>query len=158
MRKIAVFVDVQNIYYTVKHTYGKHFDYGKFWHELNQLGQIETAFAYAVDRGDPKQYQFQQRLRDIGFEVKLKPFIQRRDGSAKGDWDVGITIDVLEQAPLVDDIILASGDGDFDRLLENVAHKQAVITRVYGVEALTAQSLIRSATHFRAIDSSLLLG
>ncbi len=38
---------------------------------------------------------FQNTLRTIGFEVKLKPFIQRTDGSAKGDWDVGITLDAI---------------------------------------------------------------
>ena len=35
-------------------------------------------------------------------------------GSAKGDWDVGITIDVLDAAARVDEVALASGDGDFD--------------------------------------------
>ncbi len=55
--------------------------------------------------------------------VKLKPFIQRSDGSAKGDWDVGITIDVLEHAADVDRIILLSGDGDFDLLVDKVQTK-----------------------------------
>ncbi len=38
----------------------------------------------------------------------LKPYIQRRDGSAKGDWDVGITLDAIEIAPDVDRVILVS--------------------------------------------------
>ena len=42
------------------------------------------AIAYAIDRADEKQKQFQNILKGIGFEVKLKPFIQRSDGSAKG--------------------------------------------------------------------------
>ena len=62
---------------------------------------VVTAYAYAVDRGDEKQKQFQNILRAIGFNVKLKPFISRADGSAKGDWDVGITIDMLEHAPQI---------------------------------------------------------
>ena len=68
------------------------------------------AFAYAVDRGDEKQRQFQRILKAIGFEVKLKPFIQRTDGSAKRDWDAGITIDMLEYAQQADVLALASGD------------------------------------------------
>ena len=59
-------------------------------------------------------------LKHIGFTVKLKPYIQRSDGSAKGDWDVGIAIDVMEMAREVDTVILLSGDGDFDLLLEKV--------------------------------------
>jgi len=46
--------------------------------------------------------------------VKLKPFIQRVDGSAKGDWDVGIALDAIEYAKDADVVVLASGDGDFD--------------------------------------------
>lgn len=157
MSRLAVFVDVQNIYYTVRQAYGRHFDYTAFWAELKSLGEIISAFAYAVDRGDARQQQFQQILRDIGFEVKLKPFIQRRDGSAKGDWDVGITIDVLEKAPRVDTIVLASGDGDFDLLLNKVRRDFQVQAVVYGVPTLTSDLLVRAANEFRPIDRTLLL-
>lgn len=157
MSRLAVFVDVQNIYYTVRQAYRRHFDYAAFWAELEARGEIVVAFAYAVDRGDARQQQFQQILRDIGFEVKLKPFIQRRDGSAKGDWDVGITIDVLERAPGVDTIVLASGDGDFDLLLDKVRRDFQVQAVVYGVPTLTSDLLVRAANEFRPIDRTLLL-
>ena len=94
--RVGIFVDVQNIYYTCRQSYGKNFDYNAFWAHVSERYDIECAFAYAIYRGDDKQSQFQNILRAIGFEVKLKPFIQRKDGSAKGDWDVGITIDMLE--------------------------------------------------------------
>jgi len=155
--KLAVFVDVQNIYYTVKQSYNRHFNYRAFWQELSALGEITHAYAYAVERGDAKQRQFQQILRDIGFEIKLKPFIQRSDGSAKGDWDVGITIDVLEHAPDADIIVLASGDGDFDLLLNKVRQRYHATTTVYGVPSLTADSLIAASSSYREIDTSLLL-
>ena len=114
MNKIAVFVDVQNIYYTTRQTYGRQFDYRKLWQRISAIGEIVVAKAYAIDRGDPRQQKFQNALKQIGFDVKLKPYIQRSDGSAKGDWDVGITIDALEAAETVDTLVLLSGDGDFD--------------------------------------------
>ena len=95
-------------------------------------------------------------MRAIGFNVKLKPYIARRDGSAKGDWDVGITIDMLECAPLVDTIVLASGDGDFSILLDKLHHDYKLSTEVYSVKALTAHSLINAAQKYVAIDQSLL--
>ena len=156
-QKIAIFVDVQNIYYTSRHTFARHFNYQKFWDEIAAQGEIVAAYAYAIDRGDSKQAQFQQILRSIGFEVKLKPFIQRRDGSAKGDWDVGITIDVLAAAPEVDTIVLASGDGDFALLLEAARHKYLCRSQVYGVDKLTAAGLIDSCDVYRQINESLLL-
>ena len=98
MNKIALFADVQNIYYTTRQAYGRQFNYRKLWQDISARGHIEVAIAYATDRGDEKQLKFQSALKYIGFTVKLKPYIQRADGSAKGDWDVGITLDILDAA------------------------------------------------------------
>lgn len=157
MKKIAVFVDVQNIYYTTRDSYGRQFNYRAFWQRLSAEGEIVSAIAYAIDRGDDKQLKFQDALRHIGFTVKLKPYIQRSDGSAKGDWDVGITIDVMEAAKDVDSVVLLSGDGDFDLLLEKINKDYAVSTEVYGVPSLTANSLINAASSYHRIEESLLL-
>ncbi|MGH8429049.1 MAG: NYN domain-containing protein, partial [Solimonas sp.] len=94
MQKVAIFVDVQNVYYTTKQAFDRHFDYNAFWSAATRGREVVTAMAYAIDRGDDRQRQFQNILRAIGFDVQLKPFIRRADGSAKGDWDVGITLDV----------------------------------------------------------------
>ncbi len=157
MEKAAIFVDVQNIYYTVKETFGCHFNYTAFWDQVTANREVVKAYAYAIDRGDPKQRNFQQILESIGFEVKLKPFIQRRDGSAKGDWDVGITLDMIEHAGEIDVAVLASGDGDFDLLATKLRQVHNVDVEVYGAEKLTANSLIRAASRFIEIDTSLLL-
>lgn len=157
MEKVAIFVDVQNIYYTTKQCYRRHFNYHAFWQQATAGREVVGAFAYAIDKGDSKQLGFQQILRMIGFEVRLKPYIQRSDGSAKGDWDVGITLDVIDYAAKVDVIILLSGDGDFDRLLEKIRHVYGVTTEVYGVLALTAPSLIQASDRFIAIDDRWLL-
>jgi len=157
MKKIAIFVDVQNIYYTTRDTYQRQFNYRKFWQQISEQGEIVVANAYAIQRSDDQQHKFQKALKHIGFDVKLKPFIQRRDGSAKGDWDVGITIDVMEKSAEVDTVILLSGDGDFDLLLKKVHEKYGVNTQVYGVSALTAKSLINAASDFFPIDDWLLM-
>ncbi|MEZ5453907.1 MAG: NYN domain-containing protein [Thiothrix sp.] len=157
MRKVSLFVDVQNIYYTTRDAYGRGFDYNRFWARATAGRQVVQACAYAIGRGDEKQKQFQNILRGIGFEVKLKPYIQRSDGSAKGDWDVGITLDVIEAASSTDIIVLASGDGDFDLLLKRAHERYGVETEVYGVPNLTANSLAQAATRYVPIDDGLLL-
>lgn len=157
MKRIAVFADVQNIYYTTRQAYGRQFDYRKLWQRISSEGEIISAIAYATHRGDEKQLKFQNALKHIGFTVKLKPYIQRSDGSAKGDWDVGITIDVLEVVKDVDKIVLLSGDGDFDLLLEKAIKDYAVSAEVYGVPALTANSLINAASTYHRIKEDLLL-
>ena len=150
-------MDVQNVFYTVKQTFGCHFDYQAFWNEVTDGRQVVQANAYAIDRGDPQQIRFQEILQSIGFDVKLKPFIQRRDGSAKGDWDVGITLDMIDMATDVDVAVLASGDGDFDLVVAKLRRAYNVNVEVYGARRLTATSLIHSATRFVPIQDHLLL-
>ncbi len=155
--KISIFVDIQNIYYTTKEAYGKNFDYNKFWAQATKDREVIKAIAYGIARNDEKQKQFQNILRAIGFEIKLKPFIQRKDGSAKGDWDVGISLDVMEYAPNCDVIILASGDGDFDLLVEKAKNKFKNKVEIYGVPSLTADALKNAASKFIEIKNDLLL-
>ncbi|WP_087025476.1 NYN domain-containing protein [Thaumasiovibrio subtropicus] len=155
--RAAILVDVQNIYYTTREQYRANFDYNAFWAEAASQYDITYAYAYAIHKGDEKQRQFQNILRGIGFEVKLKPFIQRSDGSAKGDWDVGITIDAIQCAKDVDKIILLSGDGDFSLLIEHLQDEHSIEVEVYGVPNLTATSLISQCDRFREIEDTLLL-
>jgi len=157
VKKIAIFADVQNIYYTTRQAYGRQFNYRKFWQRISAEGEIVSATAYAIHRNDDKQLKFQDALKHIGFSVKLKPYIQRSDGSAKGDWDVGITIDIMETAKDVDTVVLLSGDGDFDLLLKKIKRDYGVSTKVYGVPTLTANSLIESASVYHRIEEDLLL-
>jgi uncharacterized LabA/DUF88 family protein len=159
MKKIAIFADVQNIYYTTRDTYGRPFNYRKLWQKLAKQGDIVVAKAYAINKGDDQQIKFQDALKHIGFDVRLKPYIQRRDGSAKGDWDVGIAIDMMEVSASgdVDTIILLSGDGDFDMLLEKVKQAYGMHTEVFGVLKLTAGSLIEAADEYHPIQTDLLM-
>lgn len=157
MKKIAIFVDVQNIYYTTRQAYGRQFNYRKAWQRIRAEGEIVSATAYAIQRNDERQLKFQNALKQIGFTVKLKPYIQRSDGSAKGDWDVGITIDIMDAATDVDKVFLLSGDGDFDLLLQKINNDYGVSSEVYGVPALTANSLIEAASIFHPIEEDLLL-
>ena len=65
--KIAIFVDVQNIYYTTRDAYKRQFNYRKLWREISQQGEIVSATAYAIHRGDEGQLKFQDALKHIGF-------------------------------------------------------------------------------------------
>lgn len=155
--KVSIFVDVQNIYYTCRQAYQRSFDYNRFWQLAIKNRELVTAVAYATDKGDAKQRQFQNILRAIGFTVKLRPLLKRLDGSAKADWDVGITLDVYEAAANCDKVILLSGDGDFDLLLQRIRQRFNTASEVYGVPALTSAQLINEADTFIGIDESLLL-
>ena len=157
IKKVSIFVDVQNIYYTTKQEFNLNFDYNKFWKLVTHNREVISAFAYTINKFDNKQIQFQNILRAIGFEVKLKPYIKRSDGSSKGDWDVGITLDIIDFASKSDIIVLASGDGDFDILIKKIREKYNNETEVYGVSNLTANSLKKVTSNFYPIRHELLL-
>ena len=63
MKKIAVFADVQNIYYTVRDTFGCNFNYRELWRQLSLQGDVILANAYATNRNDCKQQGFQKAIR-----------------------------------------------------------------------------------------------
>ncbi|NNF15525.1 MAG: NYN domain-containing protein [Gammaproteobacteria bacterium] len=156
-QRVSIFVDVQNIYYTCRQAYQRNFDYNKFWAEVTCDREVVIANAYATDRSDEKQQQFQNILRAIGFTVKLKPVLKRRDGTTKADWDVGIALDVYEAASDCDKIILATGDGDFGILVQRIKERFNTVTEVYGVPQLSSATLTVEASRFVPIAQNLLL-
>ena len=157
MERVSIFVDIQNIYYTTKQCFNSHFDYNYFWRKITNNRDVIFATAYAIESNDPKQRQFHHILRGIGFDVKLKPFIKRADNTAKGDWDVGITIDVMDYAKKSDIIVLASGDGDFHILIDEIKNRYDLSVEIYGVKPLTSNFLINSASIFQPINEKFLI-
>ena len=82
--------------------------------------------------------------------------VLERAAHAGGSGQHRLVADHEDVAARVDDVVLASGDGDFDLLLERVRAGGAEAT-AYGVPGLTAQSLIRAATRYVPIEGRLLL-
>jgi uncharacterized LabA/DUF88 family protein len=54
-------------------------------------------------------------------------------------------------------VVLLSGDGDFDLLLERVKTRSNITAEVFGVKELTSNSLIKAASFFHPIEEELLL-
>ncbi len=66
VKKIIIFVDVQNIYYTTRQAYGRQFNYRKLWQRISAEGEIIAATAYATHRNDDKQIKFPHTLNGSG--------------------------------------------------------------------------------------------
>ncbi len=64
---------------------------------------------------------------------------------------------MIEWGPQADTVVLASGDGDFDLVVEKLRHVYDVEVEVYGARPLTAASLINAASRFNAIEQDLLM-
>ncbi|MDE0040784.1 MAG: NYN domain-containing protein, partial [Candidatus Poribacteria bacterium] len=115
---VGVFVDVQNMFYAAKDRYAGRVDYIKLLDLIVGPRQLVVAYAYVVQIPEINQSGFLSLLEHNGYTIKSKDLRLRGDGTAKGDWDVGIAIDIVSMLGALDVVILASGDGDFCALAE----------------------------------------
>lgn len=119
-QRVGLFVDVQNMYYSAKNLYSKKVNFG----ELMKIGtnnrSLVRAIAYVIRADVEQESNFFDALQKQGYEVKAKDLQVFFGGAKKGDWDVGIAMDVMRTAAKLDTIVLISGDGDFKDLLEHV--------------------------------------
>jgi len=155
-QRLAVYVDVQNMFYSAKALYQRKLNFELLLKKIVGGRELVRAIAYIIQAPDVDQSGFINFLHQIGFEVKSKELKVRPDGSAKGDWDMGIAIDTISMADRVDVISLVSGDGDFSDLLRHLKAR-GVRCEVYAFPGSTAEELRYTATEFIPLDSDVLL-
>jgi len=126
-QRVAVFVDVQNLYYSAKNTYNSKVDFGQVLKTAVGNRHLLRAFAYVIRADVEAEKDFFSALEKQGYEVRAKDLQVFYSGAKKGDWDVGLCMDVVRVLPMVDVVVLVSGDGDYVDLLEYVrAHGRRI--------------------------------
>jgi uncharacterized LabA/DUF88 family protein len=155
-QRIGVFVDVQNMFYSAKLLHQSKLDYGKLLREIVGDRQLIRAIAYIVQKPEINQTGFHEALTRLGYELRIKELRIRQDsdggrGSAKGDWNVGLTVNVMSMANRLDTIALVSGDGDFTPLAEALKLCGCRV-EVYSFERSTAGELIKAADQYIPIQ------
>ncbi len=118
-QRIGVFVDTQNMYYSARQLHGSKANFKIILKEAIAGRKLIRAVAYVIKADVKDESTFYNVLSEMGFEVKSKDLQVFYGGAKKGDWDVGIAMDVMRLAPKLDTIVLVSGDGDFSDLLEH---------------------------------------
>lgn len=146
-QRVAVFVDVQNMYYSAKNLYGAKVDFGKVLNYGVGQRKLIRAFTYVIRADVGAEKDFFEALHKIGFEVKEKELQVFYGGAKKGDWDVGLCMDAVRMLPKIDVMVLVSGDGDYTELLE-YAHSQGVRTEVIAFGKTSSSKLSAEADHF----------
>ena len=154
--RVGVFVDVQNMFYAAKDRYGRRVDYIKLLDLIVGPRHLMGAYAYVVQIPEIPQASFLSLLEHNGYTIKSKDLRLRGDGSAKGDWDVGIAVDVVSMLGSLDVVILASGDGDFCPLAELIKQQNKRV-EVVAFEHNTSMDLQQIADQFFPIGDELLL-
>ncbi len=117
-QRIAVLIDVQNLYHSAKNLYQARVNFRAVLKLAVGDRNLIRAFAYVIKTKSGEEKAFFEALIKLGIETRVKELQEFYGGFKKGDWDVGITVDAVRISPSVDTIVLASGDGDFLQLVE----------------------------------------
>ncbi|HID57225.1 TPA: NYN domain-containing protein [Candidatus Poribacteria bacterium] len=154
--RVGVFVDVQNMFYAARENYNGKLDYAKLLDVVVRDRILVTANAYVVYNPEIDQSSFLSFLEYQGYKVKSKNLTVRSDGSAKGNWDVGMTIDIISMIDELDVVAIVSGDGDFCPLVE-MLRKNGITVEVYGFERNTSMELKGLADEFYPISGDMVI-
>jgi len=155
-QRVAIFIDVQNMFYSAKHQHDSKLDFEKLLKLISRKRVVVRAIAYAVETEEIDQSNFFDFLTRMGIEVKKKPLRLRADGSSKGDWDMGLAIDALMISEKVDTIILVSGDGDFLHLINALKYK-GTRAEVASFTNSSTKDLIAAADCHFPLDKDILI-
>lgn len=121
-QRVGVFVDVQNMYYSAKNLYNAKVNFAQILKTAVGDRSLIRAIAYVIKADVREEQNFFDALEKIGFEVRAKDLQIFAGGAKKGDWDIGLAMDTIEQAPKLDTIVIVSGDGDYVPLIHHLRH------------------------------------
>jgi len=152
-QRVGVFVDAQNMYHSAKNLYNGKVNFKTVLIDAIAGRQVIRAIAYVIKADIKDEQTFYNILEEMGFEVKAKDLQIFYGGAKKGDWDVGIAMDVMRLAPKLDTVVLISGDGDFSDLLEH-AKSLGCRTEVMAFGRTTSHKLLEVADFFIDLDKN----
>jgi len=152
-QRVGVFVDVQNLYYSARNIYNSRVNYGALLKDAVGERKLIRAITYVIRAQMPEEQTFFDALSKAGFEVKTKDLQVFYGGVKKGDWDVGITMDMIKMMNKLDSIVLASGDGDYIPLVEYLKNFGVRVELIaFGKSA--SSKLIETVDDFIDLDAS----
>jgi uncharacterized LabA/DUF88 family protein len=155
--RVAVFVDGANLYHSIKNYYKGILDYGRLLSAAIGDRKLLRATFYIVEKqetddaqGAPSARSFVYNLNKFGYKVRSKPLMVHEtlapDGertvSHKGDWDIGVVVDMMRLAEHADTYVLVSGDGDYVEAVEYLQSEKGIRVEVISAAQCTSQALL----------------
>ena len=133
---VALFIDGANLHAATR-TLGFDIDYKRLLQEFQSRGTLLRAFYYSAIIEDQEISPIRPLIDWLdynGYTVVTKPAKAYDDGEGrrkfKRNMNVEISVDAMELAEKVDQIVLFSGDGDFRPLVEAIQRRGVRVTVV----------------------------
>jgi uncharacterized LabA/DUF88 family protein len=155
--RVAVFVDGANLYHSIKNYYKGILDYARLLSAAVGDRKLLRATFYIVEKqevddgqGTPSARSFVYNLNKFGYKVRSKPLVVHeiltpvgeKTVSHKGDWDIGVVVDMMRLAAHADTYVLVSGDGDYVEAIEYLQSEKGIRVEVISAAQCTSQALL----------------
>jgi uncharacterized LabA/DUF88 family protein len=153
--RVAVFVDGANLYHSIKNYYKGVLDYDRLLAAAVGERKLLRATFYIVEKqeteeGSAPARSFVYNLNKFGYKVRSKPLVihetltpeGERTVSHKGDWDIGVVVDMMRLADHADTYVLVSGDGDYVEAVEYLQSEKGIRVEVISAAQCTSQALL----------------
>ena len=174
--KSLILIDDANLYYGLKRQRWE-LDYKKFYDWLKRNFDVLDVFFFGgiiskktfFDRHPSrplsdfveekgKRENFFRFLKETGYHVKTKPIASLYDSTEgtfkrKCNFDVELTIIALDRIAEYQELVLCSGDGDFEKLLKYVKGKHKKATIIAPNKDRLSSNLALSANRVISLES-----
>lgn len=152
-QRVAVFLDMQNLYHSARAIYQKRVNLQELLEAAVGERQLVRSFAYVVSTKTGEEKPFFEALQKQGIEIRSKELQEYYGGMKKADWDVGLAVDAIKTSELVDVVVIVSGDGDYIPLVEYLKnHGRRVEVMAFGKS--TSSKLRETADSFMDMDEN----
>ena len=117
-QRIGVFVDAQNMYHSARNLYKARVNFKEVLNVAVSDRVLIRAITYVIRTESGEERSFFEAMEKLGFEIKEKDLQIFAGGQKKADWDVGLAVDAIKLADKLDVVVIVSGDGDYEPLVE----------------------------------------
>jgi uncharacterized LabA/DUF88 family protein len=122
--------------------------------EKDQAAAVSAVPASSESNGGASsEASFFEALEKAGLELRMKDLQIYAGGMKKGDWDVGMTVDVIRMMSFLDVIILVTGDGDFIPLVNYVKWGGGKVVEIASFRRSASSKIVEAADEFINIET-----
>src|SRR3989338_3352206 len=152
-QRVAILIDVQNLYHSAKNLYNSRVNFKEVIKQAVAGRELVRAIAYVIKTESGDEKPFLEALTSVGIETKLKDLQIFPGGMKKADWDVGIAMDAVKLGNRIDALVLMSGDGDFIPLIDYLHEVHGIQVEIVAFGRSSSQRLKEVADDFIDIGS-----
>ena len=152
-QRVGIFIDVQNLYHSAKNLYKARVNFKELVKSLLSGRKLIRSVAYVVKaEATEGEAAFFDALKQAGIELRMKDIQVFPGGMKKADWDVGMAVDAIRVADLVDVVVLVTGDGDFVPLIEYLKWGLGRVVEVSAFSRTSSAKIREEADEFFPIE------